>query len=115
MAGQFTWHNADLKLLINKLPRNAERSTTRVAEYLARRASEVIVEMGAVRTGELRDSVHVTRDESSGGRRVTVRARHGIHVNYGTYSMPARPFWEQAVEDAEDFFGLVLQDEMFKW
>ncbi len=105
-----TWRNAALKKYIDRLPNIKERTTQRVAEYLAQAVSQHIVRVGAVDTGELRDSPRVTRSPSE-GRRVVVRAPHGVHVNYGTYKMGARPFWEPAISETMQRFPEIAREE----
>ena len=50
-----------------------------------------------VATGELRDSI----EAHYGGREgeVNVGAEHGIYNEYGTYKMPAQPFFHPAIEE----------------
>lgn len=104
------WRNAALRSYIEKLPRAADVSAARIARFLAEETSRQIERVGAVDTGELLRSPAVTR-APDGAYRVTVRAEHGIYVNYGTYKMAARPFWEPALAAAsQEFAPIAIQE-----
>lgn len=103
MAGNIGWNAAPLERYIDSLPRRGKDMGERLANYLAERTSHWVAAVGAVDTGFLRDSPRVY---PSGGYtwKVIVTADYAGYVNYGTYKMAARPFWEPAIEDARRRF-----------
>lgn len=64
------------------------KNTVRLRDEMKRRV--------AVDTGELRDSIEAHYEGRSG--EVNVGAEHGIYNEYGTYKMPAQPFFHPSVE-----------------
>lgn len=92
--------NVDTKPLgqyIIKLQKGGSELAEKLAKALAEETTARIIAVGAVDTGELRDSPKAT-PTSGGNWQVEVEALHGSPVNYGTWKMAARPFWEPAIE-----------------
>ena len=92
-----------LPKLSNALQKGASTVTHQGAASLKDHAKSNIQEMGAVDTGELYESVE---DEVTGelSAKTKVGAAHGRVVNDGTSRMPARPYWDQALETTRGEF-----------
>ncbi len=63
-----------------------------------------IVSNGQVRTGFMRDSVHVENGPDEQTKFVIVGAPYGVYQNYGTRYIPARPFFEPGIEQTRPGF-----------
>lgn len=86
------YENAGLLSYISKIG-DAEDT---VPPILAERFSTTVrgrIKTTAYNTGFMHDSTEPSGDT------VTVNAYYGVFVNYGTYKMAARPFWEPSIAD----------------
>lgn len=92
-----TYDNAGLLRYINKI---GEAEDT-VPPIVAERFSTTVrgrIRSTAYDTGFMHDSVEPHGDT------VTVGAHYAVFVNYGTYKMAARPFWEPSLGDIQPVF-----------
>lgn len=100
-----SWMYRSNRVMVNAAMRRAEAATLDVglAEVVAAAKSN-IVDMGAVATGALYDSVESTKMDSENGE-VTATAPYAAAVHDGTLHMAPRPFLAQAASDVSG--GLV--------
>ena len=66
----------------------------------------------AVQTGELKNSI-VHQREAARSWSVTVGAEYGVHLEFGTPNMAARPFLRPAVHKITETAPKVLKAEVF--
>lgn len=91
--------SVSVKLNLTHLHRIAARIAPDVIDQGAHDWAEAVKdraqELAAVDTGEMRDSIHVER-EDQGRYQVVASAAHSKFVEYGTHKMAAQPFMTPA-------------------
>lgn len=88
----FTYENAGLLRYIEKIGQAEDVLPAELAERFSTTVRDRI-RTTAYDTGFMHDSVEPQGDV------VTVGAYYAFFVNYGTYKMAARPFWEPSIAD----------------
>ncbi|RYF47563.1 MAG: HK97 gp10 family phage protein [Cytophagaceae bacterium] len=81
---------------LTALGRNVDKKTKTI---LMKNAKSAVAEMRRdvpVDTGKLRDSIQIV--ETKDGVTIQAKAPHAFFVEHGTYKMPARPFFEPAMQ-----------------
>jgi HK97 gp10 family phage protein len=96
-------------VVFNRIPQivAAVEARARTAPYeVAQEVAQVASANAPVDTGELRDSIVAVKVNQYNAE-VRVGAEHGIYVEYGTYKMPAQPYFAPACEGrAEEMLAL---------
>lgn len=91
--------SVSVQLNLSRLHRIAARLFPDVIDQGAHDWAEAVSdrakELAAVDTGEMRDKIHVEREEQ-GRYKVVAGAAHSIFVEYGTHKMAAQPFMTPA-------------------
>jgi HK97 gp10 family phage protein len=91
-----TYENGRLRAYISGLPHKADRLASRLAARGEALVKEQIASVGAVDTGAMLNSVTHQR-QAAAVWVLMVGASYGHYVNYGTWKMAARPFFEPAL------------------
>lgn len=90
----------------NQIPSIVKRirsNSAQAAYNFARGTAASARRRAPVRTGYLRSSI-VNEKIDYGRHKVTVGARYGAYVEYGTRNMAAQPFFRPAVEENKAIF-----------
>lgn len=106
-----TYTNGVLKAYTIALPAKADRLAAKAGARGEGLVKERIVAVGAVDTGAMLNSVNV-QNAGPGQREIVVGVAYGPHVNYGTYKMAARPFWEPAIEQLKTELPAMAKAEL---
>lgn len=92
------------KALAAEVTRSAEEIRD-VAKSLAPVGSRSYVDADGTHPGALRDGIHVVEGSDPLEVEVVSEASYSAHVNYGTRTQAARPFWEPAIETIQSKQG----------
>lgn len=103
--------SVDIKSNIPEVTKMAEENRQVALEMIGRAAeANAILEitaLGAVKTGNLRNSITHTYDEDTAY--VGTNVEYAPYVEYGTNRMKARPFLKNAVENHVDEYKQLME------